>query len=198
MALIFDAAKKAEGELVLEESVPLRIQDRDLVYLMTNDFTVICEKLRSFGCRIPKAEDFRENPLLDQRVRRKMSELGATWSLTVKTNFSILNYLEPKSQTPYILFLSALTPDGTNSSVVRIFHSVFNDDADELRSFVKKGYDINQTIERGVTPLMLAASTDSFDCLKALIELGADINAKDANGQTALMYSTFNNSVFSR
>ena len=83
MPLQFDTSKKAENDLVLEKHVPLRITEKNYVYLMTNDYSVIAEKLKSFQCRIPQPEDFKENPALAKNVRAKMAALGATWSLTI-------------------------------------------------------------------------------------------------------------------
>ncbi|MBO4440447.1 MAG: ankyrin repeat domain-containing protein [Spirochaetaceae bacterium] len=197
MSLIFDTSKKSEKELVLEKRVPLRIQGKNYVYLMTNDFTVISEKLKSFGCRIPNPEDFRENPSLANNVQQKMTELGATWSLVITSELAVLNYFDSNNEFPFIVFLENLTTDGKNSSIIKMFNYVQDNDVEKIKDLVATGYDVDQCIESGTTSLMLACAADACESTKVLIELGADINATDANGQTPLMYTTFNNSVYS-
>ena len=122
MPLQFDMSKKAENDLVLENHVPLRITGKNYVYLMTNDFSIIAEKLKSFQCRIPQPEDFKENPALAKNVRAKMAALGATWSLTITLEIAVLNYYDPNSGIPYFVSLDKLTSDGPNSSIVNLFH----------------------------------------------------------------------------
>ena len=197
MPLIFDTSKKSEKELVLEKRVPLRIQGKNYVYLMTNDFTVISEKLKSFGCRIPNPEDFRENPSLANNVQRKMTELGATWSLVITSELAVLNYFDSNNEHPFIVFLQNLTADRKNSSIIQMFNYVQDNNVEKIKGLVATGYDVDQCIESGTTPLMLACAADAYESTKLLIELGADINATDANRQTPLMYTTFNNSVYS-
>lgn len=197
MSLKIDRAKKTADKLVLEKRVPLRIQGKNYVYLMTNDFTVVAGKLRSFGCRMPKNKEFVENHSLAKNVQAKMINLGANWSLTVTSNLAVLNYFDAESQTFYIVFLEKLTADGSNSSIVKMFNCVFENKVNEIKNLVKLGYDVDQGIEGGATPLMLACSIDACDSVKTLVEFGANINAVDANGQTPLMYTTFKNSVYS-
>lgn len=44
-----------------------------------------------------------------------------------------------------------------------------------------------------VTPLMAAASTDSFELVKLLVDAGADVNAKDSRKMTPLMFAVATN-----
>ena len=195
MPLQFDTSKKAENALVLEKHVPLRIAGKNYVYLMTNNFSVIVEKLKSFQCRIPEPEDFKENSALAKNVRAKMTALGATWSLTITLELAVLNYYDPNSGIPYLVSLEKLTTDGKISSIVSLFHYTRKNETEKIKALVKSGYDVDQCVQDGITPLMSACESDSCDSVKTLLELGADINASDANGQTPLMYTTFNNSV---
>ena len=195
MSFTFDTAKKPESELVLEKWVPLMIEDLDLIYFMTNDFTVIAEKIKSLGCRIPRPEDFRENPILSPVVKRKMTELNATWSLVITSKFAFLNFYDPKDGMPMIVSLLNLTDDGKISSINKIADCILRNDAEGIKPLVESGYDVEQCIESGVTPLILASAYDEADCVKILLELGADINRSDTKGQTPLMHASFNDSV---
>ena len=195
MSLTFDTSKKSGTELVLEKRVPLRILGKNYVYLMTNDFTEISNKLKSFGCRIPKPEDFKENPALAKNVIKKMIDLGANWSLTITSEIAVLNYYESKSKTSYIVFLENLTSSHNNSTIINMFNYVSDNKTDEIKELIESGYDVDQCIESGATPLMIACIANAHNSVKTLIELGADINFQDANGQTPLMFTTFKNAV---
>ena len=60
--------------------------------------------------------------------------------------------------------------------------------ADELRSLIEAGADVNEVGESGKTPLMLALSIGhKTDVIKALLDAGADVNVRDENGTTPLM-----------
>jgi ankyrin repeat protein len=50
----------------------------------------------------------------------------------------------------------------------------------------KNGGNPNQTMENGVTPLMIAATTGNTQLVKALLDAGAQISPKNKDGQTAL------------
>ena len=50
----------------------------------------------------------------------------------------------------------------------------------------KNGGNPNQTLENGVTALMIAVSTGNAQLAEALIKAGAQIDAKNKDGQTAL------------
>ncbi len=195
MLLQFDTSKKSENELVLEKRVPLRIKGKNYIYLMTNDFTVISEKLKSFGCRIPTPEDFTENPSLANNVQNKMTLLGATWSLVITSEIAVLNYLDEKSGSPYIVRLAKLTENGEISPIINMLNCVTENKVEELKRLINSGLDVDQCIENNVTLLMLACAANAYESVKVLIEFGADINAVDANGQTPLMYTTFKNAV---
>lgn len=199
MPLKFDTSKKSENELVLEKRVSLKIAGKDYVYLMSNDFTIITEKLKSSGYHIPKPEDFNENPALAKNVQEKMSAIGATWSLTFSADlgFAILNFLEDKSETPYIVFLEKLASDDEKTSIKKIFYLIRENKSNEVKAYIDSGFDIEQCIGNGVTLLMFACYVDAYDTVEMLLSLGANINATDANRQTPLMYTTFKNSVYS-
>jgi ankyrin repeat protein len=60
--------------------------------------------------------------------------------------------------------------------------------ADVVRVLVTAGAKVNAADVRGLTPLMLAVSSESPDPerVRALLAAGADVNAKSKNGETAL------------
>src|SRR5262245_29674340 len=63
------------------------------------------------------------------------------------------------------------------------------DDLSHLETLLKQGANPNLADERGLTPLMYAATVGSPAGMRILIEKGADVNAKNAFGSTALMWS---------
>lgn len=195
MSLQFDTSKKTEKELVLERRVPLKIEGKNYVYFMTNDFTVISEKLKTFGCRIPTPEDFIENPILAKCIKTKMQDLGAVWSITITLTVAVLNYYDINNSKSYLVHLENLTDDGTNSSIISMFHYVDTNNVKEIESLIKQGYDIDQCIDNGMTPLMYACSKNAYCSVEVLWRYGADINATDLKGQTPLMYAVASNSI---
>lgn len=195
MPLKFDTEKKSEEELVLEKRVPIMINRKSYVYFMTNDYTLICEKLKVLGCRAPVPKDFMENPTLSIKVRRKMEAIEAKWSLVLTAEFSILNYYDAETDSPYILYVENLTPGKDKNPILKMFQYVLEDKSSEILKMLKSGYDVDQCIQQGLTPLMAACAGNACNALKTLLRLGADVNATDANNQTPLMYATMNNNV---
>lgn len=63
----------------------------------------------------------------------------------------------------------------------------YNGNIIKAREALRKGTDVNSTVEHGLTALMWATSKNHKDMVKLLIEHGANINAKDDFGWTALM-----------
>ncbi|TVR70599.1 MAG: ankyrin repeat domain-containing protein [Marinilabiliales bacterium] len=66
-------------------------------------------------------------------------------------------------------------------------------DADSVRLFIEKGYDVNQVTADGVTALMYAASAGHKEVAALLAESGADLDARPRNGLTALAGAVINN-----
>ena len=53
MSLKFDKTKKEGKDLVLEENVPVMVQEKTYVYFMTNDWSSLSKKLKAFGYKKP-------------------------------------------------------------------------------------------------------------------------------------------------
>ncbi|SFI86615.1 Ankyrin repeat [Treponema bryantii] len=193
MKLEFDKSAKNKNELVLEKRVPLRVFGKSQVYLMTNDFNIIIEKLKSFQCRIPTSDDFIEDPSLANNVRIKMQDLKANWALII-SNTPALNYLDPITQKSYTINIKNLSHSDDKWTFIKIFQYIKDNNIDGIKEIVLSGYDIEQYIGYGFTPLMFAVLANKPDVVKTLLELGADINATDINGCTPLMYALKNES----
>jgi ankyrin repeat protein len=82
---------------------------------------------------------------------------------------------------PYILF------ENTQENLDKDLHmAVGADDVWEVKRILLKGANIN-SIRNGLTPLTLAARSNSIKSLKTLIEAGADLNKN--TGTPALLYA---------
>jgi ankyrin repeat protein len=69
------------------------------------------------------------------------------------------------------------------------YSAIRSNDLARLEAMLKEGSSPNLADNRGITPLMYAATVGSADAMKLLIAKGADVNAKNAFGSTALMWS---------
>ena len=94
------------NKLIVKDDVKITIDDKDYFYFMTNNYAVICEKLKEYGCRSILENDFYENHNLSQKVKKAMSEVGACWSLTVSNDANVLNLIYKDKN--YIAFLKNL------------------------------------------------------------------------------------------
>ncbi len=193
MSLKFDKTKKEGKDLVLEENVPVMVLKKTYVYFMTNDWSSLSKKLKAFGYKKPTEKDFRENPALHKNVRNKMAQLKATWSITTTIRNDILNYYEADKDQAYFIFLDEI--NGKKTPAFKMLEAIFDEETEIIRDNIKKGYDIEQRLENGLTFLMCAISYNKLDSLKMLLKLGADVNASAMNATTPLMYAVKNNSL---
>ena len=75
-----------------------------------------------------------------------------------------------------------------------IFDIAKNGTPDEIESAVKAGADVNARDKHGLTPLMMAAETNTNpDVITVLVNSGADVNARDKYGRTPLMEAALGN-----
>ncbi|HMA10474.1 MAG TPA: ankyrin repeat domain-containing protein [Steroidobacteraceae bacterium] len=65
--------------------------------------------------------------------------------------------------------------------------AVYNGDAEQVRSLIKSGADVNARNDYGSTPLTEAAETGNVQIIGQLLKAGADPESSNDDGQTALM-----------
>jgi len=82
--------------------------------------------------------------------------------------------------------------ESSGQSAPDIATAIRNNDVQTLRRLVS-AQNVNVPIDRGRTPLMLAANTGTVEAMQALISAGADVNASDNVGITPLMFSVRDN-----
>jgi uncharacterized protein len=70
-----------------------------------------------------------------------------------------------------------------NDSALR--DAIHNRQADRVRALLSDGADVGSVDDKGMTPLMVAASVGSPEIVELLIAAGADPAAKDKLGYTA-------------
>lgn len=194
MGIAFDTTEKSPEELVLKENVPITLKRGTHAFFMTNDYTVIAEKLNGLSCRLPLPSDFIPTPELPENVRAKMKALHATWSFSLNTDGDILNYYDG-TEPPYCLFLDTLTQDGKEFSAQKMRDYIIANKTTEIEELVKSGYDIRLCLQYDATPLIVAVLLNSYDSVSTLLRLGADANAANSNRMTPLMNATFENSI---
>ena len=69
------------------------------------------------------------------------------------------------------------------------YAAIRSNDLARLEGILNQAGSANSKDERGLTPLMYAATAGSADAMKLLIDKGADVNARNAFGSTAMMWS---------
>ena len=76
-----------------------------------------------------------------------------------------------------------------NSPDEELLFAASNGDVAAIQRALSAGAPVNQSYERGVTPLMAAALNGQTIVVKALIAAGADVNARDEIHDTPLFYA---------
>lgn len=200
MSLKFDTSKKSKNELIFKKNVFLDVsydEKKECVYLMTNDFNIITEKLKSFSCRIPNSNDFTENSKLSKNIQNEMKTFGTSFSITISLDYSFLHYLDFQTKKSYSVSLENLSLDGKSTNIIKMFYYACNNNFEEIEKLAKFGCDVDLCTEEGITPLMLACTFNSAQSVKTLLKLGANINANDIDKLTPLMYTAIKNSATS-
>lgn len=75
----------------------------------------------------------------------------------------------------------------------RLYYSVVDDNADELRRLIENGADVNQIFEDSdristKSILHIASEKGRLDCVKVLLENGASVNVRDPWGITPIRF----------
>lgn len=210
-----------EDELYFHEDI--KINGKIYSYIMTSSFEVLKNELQKYGCRLPKATDYRYNPSLHIDVRKRMAERKSKWSLTTSHGVAILNFYAGDAEgkgTSYIVYLSEIVDIGKismikNSTMIKLFYSIaMNKKKSALvngwsplmfavsqrhkeivECLLENGADPNFSDEQGFTPLMLASFLNEAEIVKILIEKGANLNLCSKTGFSALSYAIYANSV---
>ena len=74
-------------------------------------------------------------------------------------------------------------PDGL------IIAALYTDNSEILNQLLERGYDADQEMHGGITPLMWAARTSNYRAVKTLLENGADPNRVSGEDLTPLEYA---------
>ena len=72
-----------------------------------------------------------------------------------------------------------------------LFTAARSNDVNMAKTLLDAKADVNQTDDKGYTPLILATYNDNFEVADLLLKHGANIEAKDHSGRTALMGAAF-------
>jgi uncharacterized protein len=72
-----------------------------------------------------------------------------------------------------------------------LFTSARSNDVNLAKTLLDAKADVNQTDDKGYTPLILATYNDNFEVAQLLLKHGANTEIKDHSGRTALMGASF-------
>jgi uncharacterized protein len=68
----------------------------------------------------------------------------------------------------------------------RLINLIEEGNIQNIKEIISSGYDINNEIEEGITPLIVAANSGNLEVVKVLVELGANVNQICDDGTTPL------------
>lgn len=194
MGIAFDKSRKTPEERVLREQVPITTNFGTFVFLMTNDYTVIVQRLKSLSCRPPLPWEFSPRPNMDYEFIEKMESFRTNWALLMNANDSALFYYDEAMGLTFKLDLIVLSLDREMLSAEKMRLCIMEDKTREIEELVKSGYDINQILCNDVTPLHSAVGFNSYKSVRTLLKLGADVNARTSEiSNTPLLIATIMN-----
>src|SRR6266852_7811801 len=106
-------------------------------------------------------------------------------------------YLGQKEVTEYLILkganVNAIAKNATGFTALT--GAIANNHAEISKILVKKGADVNQRYEGGVSPLMEASLNGNLELVKFLLENGADPTAKTGDGKTPMSLAKEKNQV---
>lgn len=70
-----------------------------------------------------------------------------------------------------------------------LFSAVSRGDIGAVEALIQKGVVVDQTNDRGWSPLMMACYSGDLDLSRLLVDQGANVNQANSNGTTCLMYA---------
>jgi ankyrin repeat protein len=79
----------------------------------------------------------------------------------------------------------------TSAQTFNLFTAARSNDVKLAQTLLDARADVNQTDEKGYTPLILATYNDSFAVAQLLLQYRANTEIKDHSGRTALMGAAF-------
>ena len=74
---------------------------------------------------------------------------------------------------------------------LNLFTAARSNDVNLAKMLLNAKADVNQTDDKGYTPLILATYNDNFEVAQLLLKNGANMEIKDHSGRTALMGASF-------
>jgi uncharacterized protein len=89
----------------------------------------------------------------------------------------------------FVAMASAL--NSTSAQTLNLFTAARSNDVNLARTLLDAKADVNQTDDKGYTPLILATYNDNFEVAQFLLKHGANTEIKDLSGRTALMGASF-------
>ena len=90
---------------------------------------------------------------------------------------------------PKILWIALMLMLLVSCFATGIHKAVYDNDMDQVGSFIKEGKVNERQGSLDQTPLLAAAYYDNKKMVQYLCNHGADVNARDKKGQTALIYA---------
>src|SRR5260370_8868023 len=91
-----------------------------------------------------------------------------------------------------ILFVAVASAlNSASAQTLNLFTAARSNDVNLTKTRLNAKADVNQTDDKGYTPLILATYNDNFEVAQLLLKDGANTEIKDHSGRTALMGASF-------
>jgi hypothetical protein len=91
-----------------------------------------------------------------------------------------------------ILFVAVASAlNSASAQTLNLFTAARSNDVNLTKTLFDAKADVNQTDDKGYTPLILATYNDNFEVAQLLLKHGANTEIKDHSGRTALMGASF-------